>query len=195
MASSGSARTAGPAISIRPSGYTSGSQACTQSGSEGRYTLTGVGPYDWPILFTHFYDDLYNYVPVWSGGAVDRRSATPVRTRVGAPGVGDGTIGSDGGGILTGALHETNGDTYNGHHTLELYNNRTGDLVKEYSGYGSKFTVPGVADQVVRIRYYALYPRPATWYGGHDFHSADPVRIHAGQTTTLDLTLPPEPAS
>lgn len=45
---------------------------------DGRYTFTGLGPYDWPL-----YIDAYGWAPEWSGGAVSREESTPVRVRSG----------------------------------------------------------------------------------------------------------------
>ena len=38
---------------------------------QGRYQMTGLGPYEWPLLFNR-----HPYAPQWSGGTPDRHAAT-----------------------------------------------------------------------------------------------------------------------
>ena len=58
------------------SAATAGGVVAAVDGS-GRYTMDGLGPYPWVVLFNH-----PGRASQWSGGGTDRRKATPVRVRV-----------------------------------------------------------------------------------------------------------------
>jgi 5-hydroxyisourate hydrolase-like protein (transthyretin family) len=52
--------------------------AQVEVGSDGRYTIAGLGPYAWPLFFASF-----GLAAQWSGGTPNRFLATGVRVRVG----------------------------------------------------------------------------------------------------------------
>ena len=60
----------GAVIDVGPTG--------SVTGSDGRYTLDGLGPYQWVAFFSH-----PDYAGQWSGGGNNRLTATPIRVRSG----------------------------------------------------------------------------------------------------------------
>ncbi len=153
------------------------------SDEEGRYTITNLGPYAWPLLFTHFYGD---FTATWSGGASDRKVATPVQAGIGQPAVADASLSP-----LTPRIDirtvYADGQPYFGYLSGEIYNAKTGDLVNEFSYVR---TIEGLADQNVRIRYYADQPGGPSWHGGTDFATAKTVKLINGALVTVTITLP-----
>lgn len=162
---------------------------CTDS--DGTYTVPNLGPYDWPLKFSHFYDYYEPYASVWSGGAADRKTAKPVRAGIEQPGVADATLARTGP-ALSFRVTSQDGQPYNGSLAGEVYNATTGDLVKEFSFYGPR-VIEGLAGQSVKIRYVPDRPWSAGWYGGTDQNSAKSVRIREDKSTDITIVLP-EPA-
>jgi hypothetical protein len=164
-----------------------GTETCTDF--EGRYSLTRLGPYEWPVQFWHFYDYIYNYAPVWSGDARDRMDAELVRAGVDRPGKANAILRLEDGG-LTGTINQANGDAQFDSTAFRLYNDRTGDLVNENTFFGGRYTLQGFAEQQLRV-WFAAFPAPGSWYGGTSEAGAAPVRIREGRLTTLNLVAPP----
>ncbi|MEV6811188.1 carboxypeptidase regulatory-like domain-containing protein [Micromonospora sp. NPDC051296] len=69
---------------------------------QGVYTLTRLGPYEWPVVFSRG-----SYATVWSGGATSRFKATPVPVTSGATAVLDAALNA--GVQLTGTFRDTEG--------------------------------------------------------------------------------------
>ncbi len=67
-----------------PSGPEARGRNCTDSG--GRYTIDGLGPYDWRVQYPDFRG---RYAWQWSGDAPDRFAARPIRVQAG------GTVTAD----------------------------------------------------------------------------------------------------
>ena len=61
------------------SGGAGGTEAQVTIGPDGRYTISGLGPYSWPLLFATF-----GHAYQWSGGTPNRFLASGVRVRAGA---------------------------------------------------------------------------------------------------------------
>jgi hypothetical protein len=155
---------------------------CSGWGDEGRYTISRLGPYDWPVYFSPDYDD---YTPVWSGGASDRKSATLVQARVGAPGTADvalqpTTIS------LRPRVVDGAGQLYDGALYLTVVNARTGDYVGELE---HDRTVMGLGDQVVRLQYRVDDDFKDGWHGGMNFATATNVRAKSDKETKVTITL------
>lgn len=155
---------------------------CSDWGGEGQYTISGLGPYDWPVQFSHTYDD---YTPVWSGGASDRKSATPVQTRVGAPGTADVALQPATVSLRLRVIDGA-GQRYDGPLYLTVFNARTGDYVGELEHDG---TVMGLGDQVVRLQYQVDDDFKDGWHGGTNFATATNVRAKADKETKVTITL------
>lgn len=174
-------------LPIRQAAYVPGAgRSC--AGSDGVYTVGNLGPYDWPLEFTHFYSYIEPYASVWSGGAPDRKQATPVRAGIDQPGVASDVSLARTGPRLTVDAVSQDGQPYRGWLAGEIYNARTGDLVKEFSATGPA-QVDGLAEQPVKIRYVPSGPWVAGWYGGTDLDSAKSVRVRPDKLTRVTVVL------
>jgi hypothetical protein len=163
-----------------------GTETCTDF--DGSYALRRLGPYHWPVHFWHRLDVDNDYARVWSGNATDRRTAELVRAKVDRPGIANATLRLEAGG-LTGTISQANGDRQLDSTDFRLFNDRTGDLVKERTVFGGEYTLQGLAGQSVRI-WFAAFPAPGAWHGGTSEANATPVRIRDGRLTTLNLVAP-----
>jgi Carboxypeptidase regulatory-like domain len=168
-------------------GSTYGLGPACGSYEDGKYLLTNLGPYAWPVNFHHYYDYSYPYAGIWSGGAGDRRNATLVPAGVGTPTEYNGSL------VQTGPrlrfdVRYADGQVYNGYFAYFLYNARTGDLVKSDSLYNG-WQVPGLADQSLKIRYTIGYPNGLHWHGGTNFATAKAVALTQGGLTTVKIVL------
>lgn len=158
------------------------------AGSDGVYTVPTLGPYEWPLEFSHFYDYVEPYAAVWSGGAADRKTAKAIRAGVDQPGVADASL-TRSGARLGFTVTSQDGQPYNGWFAGEVYNATTGDLVKEFSFYSGPRVVEGLADQAVKVRYGPALSSPGGWYGGTDRDSAKSVRVRHDRTSQITIVL------
>ncbi|MDI5975933.1 carboxypeptidase regulatory-like domain-containing protein [Amycolatopsis magusensis] len=150
---------------------------CTYT--EGRYTISGLGPYDWRVQFP---DMAGKYAWQWSGAKADRFAATPVRVTAGATTTLDARL--EPAGKVTGRIHGATGPPY--FLSVNAYNAATGDaagpdgLVKSTAEY----ELSGFDTQQIRISFYATHHI--------DWHP-EPVSVVAGQTRAgLDLYATPD---
>jgi len=155
-------------------------QNCTRNG--GHYTISGLGPYSWPLEFARAHGD---YAWEWSGGAADRFSATGVRVSPGSATTADTSLVPAG--KVTGRTADQHGTPAFGY--ITVYNARTGDIVTRTSSLvdgTNRYTIDALATQDIKIQYYV---DANCWYGGGtDFASAAPLHVNAGQTITgIDL--------
>jgi hypothetical protein len=165
---------------VDPSAGFAFGQNCTRNG--GKYTISGLGPYSWPLEFAHASGD---YAWEWSGGAADRFSADGVRVSPGSATTADTSLVPAG--KVTGRTADQHGTPAFGY--IHVYNARTGDLVTWTSSLidgTNRYTIDGLATQDIKIQYYV---DANCWYGGGtDFASAAPLHVTAGQTITgIDL--------
>ncbi|PMR62279.1 hypothetical protein C1A38_04645 [Verrucosispora sp. ts21] len=72
---------------------------------QGHYTLTRLGPYAWPVVFSR-----YEYATVWSGNAPSRFTAAPVTVTANSTAALDATIGP--GVEVTGTVTNTEGTPF-----------------------------------------------------------------------------------
>ncbi|MEU5669491.1 hypothetical protein ABZ749_03790 [Micromonospora sp. NPDC047753] len=156
--------------------------------SDGTYTVPNLGPYDWPLEFSHYYDYIESYAAVWTGNASDRKTAATTRAGTDLPGVADISLGKTGP-RLSFAVTSADGQPYNGWFAGEVYNARTGDLVKEYSFNGQR-VIEGLTDQSVKVRYVPNPPWVGGWYGGSDLASARGVALRDGANKKITIVLP-----
>jgi hypothetical protein len=151
--------------------------SCTYT--DGRYTIDGVGPYDWPVQFA---DRSGKYAWQWSGDKPDRFAAEPVKVTAGAAKTLDAKLRP--GGTLTGKIVGATIPFY--YTSVNVVNARTGDWagsdgrVSESYGY----TVSGLNSQLVKITYSAgseslWYPRPVAVSAGRALDGPD-LRVPAG---------------
>lgn len=155
--------------------------------SDGTYTVPNLGPYDWPLEFSHYYDHTEPYAAVWTGNASDRKTAATTRAGTDQPGVADISLRKTGP-RLSLTVTSADGQPYNGWLAGEVYNARTGDLVKEYSFYGQR-VIEGLADQTVKLRYVPNSPWVSGWYGGSDLASARGVALRDGANKKIKVVL------
>jgi 5-hydroxyisourate hydrolase-like protein (transthyretin family) len=158
---------------------------CTEG--DGRYTLGGLGPYNWPIAFLH----RSGYVAwEWSGDAPHRRAATPVRVRAGSATPIDVTL--DRPVILRGRITNTQGGPA-AEVSAYVYSAATGDLAfrTEQTERDGRYALAAKGGQDVKIQFVASGTGATVWYGGTDFASATAVRLPGeGEVRDLDAVLP-----
>jgi hypothetical protein len=155
------------------------SPACTDA--QGGYTISGLGPYDWPVLFM---GDAW----IWSGNKSNRYAATPAHVTAGRTATMNAVIPA--GAVITGQVQNAAGTVVDA--DVSAYNAMTGDFAGPTSGayFGQPYQLRRLAAQPVRIEY-ALPSAGymSCWYNGTtDPRQARPVRVPAGATLSLDLT-------
>jgi hypothetical protein len=166
--------------------YGAGPTHGTDTDSSGHYTLTGLGPYSWPLLF----DD--GPVREWSGGVGNRFAAKSIRVRASATTTYNTRMKA--GAAIKGTVTVAPGSGA-GSWRLTAFNAVTGDVIGVADSYGTvggayRMVLPG--DQGVKISWYLSAPT-----GGHDGwydHAADQasaktVRVPRTGTKKLDLTI------
>lgn len=158
---------------------------CSDWEDEGRYTISGLGPYDWPVHFSHTYDD---YTPVWSGGASDRKAAALVPARTGTPGMADAALQPATISLRLRMVDETGQPYEGGSYSVTAFNARTGDYVgaNEHDG-----TVMALGGQAVRLKYQVGSDFKDGWHGGTNFATATDVRAKPDKETKVTITLQP----
>jgi len=133
---------------------------------QGRYTVTGLGPYHWPLQFTAI-----GRATQWSGGAADRLRARPVRVR------SDQTVTADqaltAGTVVSGAVLVDEVATYA---QVVAFNTVTGDLVG-VADAGSTYTLRLLPGQRVKLRCDCSYQLPEWHRDAASFDAATPVRV------------------
>ncbi len=155
---------------------------CTDA--TGRYTLRGLGPYTWPVIFT---DATGGYGWQWSGGAAHRKAATPVKVTVGGNAKADAKLVKAA--KVTGKITIVGGDP-DVQGTALAYSAVTGDIAGPYAPTGDYengvYVLGGLASQEVKIAFDASTAGYLdSWYRDADsFRKATPVRVRAGTTTS-----------
>ena len=170
-------------------GSTYGLGPACASGDDGRYVLTNLGPYVWPVQFFHFYASSFSYGNAWSGGASDRKTATGVQATPGTPTEANGAIAQFGPRIRFDPRYE-DGQRYDGYLGYTMYNARTGDVIASGASYSFMRDVAGLSDQNVKITFSTGYPNGVHWYGGSDFASAKAVKLVGGNLATVRVVVP-----
>jgi hypothetical protein len=148
------------------------------SNASGQYTISGLGPYDWPIEFTSA--PIYGVSWQWSGDVADRFGATPVHVTAGATAILDAHVTA--GGTLPGSVADRAGNAQFGY--VWVYNARTGDPATSSYNTDStplgSFTVKGLATQTVRIEYYVSGDSNCWYRDQRGFATATEVPVTAG---------------
>ncbi|QOC92427.1 hypothetical protein [Micromonospora craniellae] len=153
------------------------------SDDDGRYTLTGLGPYQWPLYFTG-----NGLASQWSGGTGDRRQASTVRVRAGRTVTLDQALTS--GTALSGTVTAPDISHYA---QVVAFHARTGDVVG-VADAGSDYTLRLLPGQRVVLRCDCVYA-PSRWYPNADgIGGAQSLRVRATPLTAdFDLTGPAAP--
>ncbi|MEU1889374.1 carboxypeptidase-like regulatory domain-containing protein [Micromonospora rifamycinica] len=155
---------------------------CTNA--QGRYTITDLGPYRWPVEFTPLANTGYAWQ--WSGDVADRFSATLTPVTAGGTATMDATLAA--GGVLAGRVTEGTGPVDAGY--VWTYHARTGDIASASYAYVARdgtFSLPGHRTQDVYVEY--ADTERSCWYGAPG-RNPIPVAVRAGATTTVtaDMT-------
>lgn len=150
--------------------------------AHGRWTLDELGPYAWPLLFSH-------RSAIWSGGVGNRFDAEPVPVTSGSTTTYDTVLTTSS--RLTGAVTGVAGaGTY---WRIEAVNAATGDEVGVADGrLGEPYTIPLAGAQQVKLRWhqYGESSFSSGWYDGvGDQDSATKVWVPRSGTKTLDVAI------
>jgi len=161
---------------------TSPHAGCT--GADGRYTLTGLGPYDWPVEFT-----ARDHAWQWSGGTANRLVAVPVKVRAGHSATANAAMGR--GTIVTGNVLDAHRRPIADPSVL-MFNTVTGDNAGFRSFSGSRYQLPVFGPQTVFVKVDLPSPAPPFWYNrARSENKATPVLIAPGDgKQVLDLREP-----
>ncbi|MBO4205125.1 carboxypeptidase regulatory-like domain-containing protein [Micromonospora echinofusca] len=151
---------AGLGVGILPN--TPGVHNQAETGVDGRYRLTGVGPYAWPVTIEgsgHSH---------WSGGTGDRYAASTVTVTAGATVTYDTTF--RGAVTITGTIRNQSGVAA-GNGRILAHNVTTGDVIGWGTVGDGRYSVPAIAGQSVYLTWSAefggvmrsgQYPEPAS---------------------------------
>jgi hypothetical protein len=157
------------------------------SDTQGQYTITGLGPYSWPVLYVAPFRGEYAWQ--WSGDGSDRFAAQYLVVRAGQATTADRSMvlaGTISGRALTpaGAPAFAN--------SVIARNARTGDLAgppTTTTNFSTgAYRLRALAAQNVRIEYF-ITVGPTCWYNLQpDFAHATPVAVASGaETPNIDL--------
>lgn len=156
------------------------------SDSTGRFTINGLGPYDWPVLHIAVFRTQYAWL--WSGGASDRFAARYVPVQAGQS--TEANIEMVEGGRISGRGLTSAGQPATSH-SIVAHNARTGDLATLWTNGSAwndgRYELRGLATQDVTIEYF-ISGRTCWYDRALSRHEATPVHVEAGATTTgIDL--------
>ncbi|WP_436497601.1 carboxypeptidase regulatory-like domain-containing protein [Actinokineospora sp. HUAS TT18] len=161
-----------PAAAWRTQWFT---PACTYT--EGRYTISGLGPYDWRVQFPDYSG---KYAWTWSGGAADRLEAAEIAVRVGETATVDAALPAAGRvtGKLIGATRPAP------YITVLAVDPRTGDYASPngFARADGTYEVSGIGTRKVKLLYIASMSGTPAY--------SDTIKVNAGQTVTVDLPVP-----
>ncbi|WP_327040391.1 carboxypeptidase regulatory-like domain-containing protein [Micromonospora ureilytica] len=133
---------------------------------DGRYTITGLGPYHWPVQFV-----AAGLATVWSGGVGGRQQARPVRVRAHRTATLNQALPA--GTPLTGAVRVDELLTYG---QVIAFDATTGDLAG-VADVGSGYALRLLPGQRVKLRCDCAYTPPVWHRDAAGFDTATPVRI------------------
>ncbi|MBQ1028203.1 hypothetical protein [Micromonospora sp. C95] len=147
---------------------------------DGRYTLTGLGPYRWPLYYTG-----PGLASQWSGRVANRRKADTVRVRSGTTVTSDQTLVA--GTVVSGTITVDEMPNYS---QVIAFHARTGDVTGVVD-VGADYTLRLLPGQRVLLRCDCAHV-PSRWFpNAAQVSEAQPVRIrHTPVTADFDLTGP-----
>lgn len=163
-------------------------QTCTDT--NGRYTITNVGPYDWAVHFSKYDDGTYAWQ--WSGGAPTEGTARRFQIHSGQTTVVDQRLIK--GATVTGQVSQPDGFPANAR--VQAFNAHTGEAVGietyAYPGSNGVYEVRGLlGPQLVKVR---VQPDsgPPVWYpNAATFADARPVFVRPSSTVTgINVVVP-----
>jgi len=150
--------------------------------ADGRYTMSVLGPYKWPILFT---DLGGRYAWQWTGGTPNRFLAAPVTVRSGGTTTANAKLQNK---IkISGTVRDTAGAPIPFGRII-AYNAVTGDVVGVDDFTDGRYALVLLAPQVVKIRHEIVGANG--WYDrAADFAHAKAVTVPAAGTKTVNITV------
>jgi hypothetical protein len=157
---------------------------CTKQ--DGKYTISGLGPYHWPVNFIDNYPGTHAWQ--WSGDQPSQLTAKLVKVNAGRTSTENARLAP--GNTLSGKV-TTNGQTG----LLNVYNAITGDPAAHYTvdEEGNYQFTNLAGNQPVKVVFSASTP-PYTEYWYRDartFDSARPIAVRPGAPVTgIDFTIP-----
>jgi hypothetical protein len=144
---------------------------------DGRYTITGLGPYHWPVQFA-----ANGFATVWSGGVGTREQARTVRVRAQQTATLDQALPA--GTPLTGAVRVDELLTYA---QVLAFDAATGDLAG-VADAGDTYSLRLLPGQRVKLRCDCSYAQPVWHRDAAGFDAATSVRIRrAPSVVDFDL--------
>jgi hypothetical protein len=154
------------------------------TGVDGRYALSGLGPYSWPLVFTH-----HDHARVWSGGTGNRYQAETIAVPAGDSARYD--IALTRGTLLTGTVTAPAGTES---WRLTAVNAATGDAigVADFTTPDHTYEMPLAGAQQVKIHWSVSgsdFWRDGWWPGAADQDSATKVWVPATGSKKRDLTI------
>lgn len=150
---------------------------------DGRYTVTGLGPYRWPLYFTG-----HGLASQWSGATADRLRARPVRVRAGATATADAALTT--GTMLSGTITIAEMPFYS---QVVAFHAETGDVVG-VADAAEDYRLRLLPGQRVVLRCDCAYT-PSRWYpNAAGIDGARRLRVGTAPVTAhFDLTGPAAP--
>ncbi|WFE99130.1 carboxypeptidase regulatory-like domain-containing protein [Micromonospora sp. WMMD964] len=133
---------------------------------DGRYTITGLGPYHWPVQFA-----ANGFATVWSGGVGARAQARTVRVRAQQTATLDQALPA--GTPLGGAVRVDELLTYA---QVLAFDAATGDLAG-VADVGDTYALRLLPGQRVKLRCDCSYAQPVWHRDAAGFDAATPVRV------------------
>jgi len=181
------ARVAGVCVSTTAvSAYSNRTGDCpgTSTDAKGKYKITNLGPYRWPVHFASGANCAWQ----WLGGSPTRQGSKLVKVRSGRTATADAKLSR--GTMLTGKITTTDGKPAG--YSVVLVDAATGeDVAPSGGGEPTGSYEIHLAPQTVKVVYSSnRYPSTPYWYrDAADFTHATPVRV-GRQPVTLDLVAP-----
>ncbi|MEV6695009.1 hypothetical protein AB0M35_26395 [Micromonospora sp. NPDC051196] len=150
---------------------------------DGRYTMTGLGPYRWPLYFTG-----YGLASQWSGATADRLRARLVRVRAGATATANEALTA--GTVASGTITTAEMPFYS---QVVAFHARTGDVVG-VADAAENYQLRLLPGQPVVLRCDCAYT-PSRWYpNAAGIDGAQRLRVRTAPVTAhFDLTGPTAP--
>lgn len=146
----------------------------------GRYTLTGLGPYEWPLHVTG-----PGYAPQWSGGVPSRLLATPVRVIAGRTATGDAALTK---GTAVRGTVTINGQPMTGGAWVVAYDALLGDIAGTAWMPDDTFEMPVLGPTAIRIRVTGSGTFDRWYRDAATFETAGVVLVPSGGSKTLTVT-------
>lgn len=148
---------------------------------DGRYTLSVLGPYNWPILFA----GVDQYAWQWTGGTPNRYLATPVRVTAGGSVTANAALTNK---IKISGRVRVSGGGSAPEGRIIAYNAVTGDIVGVDDFVDGRYELAVLGPQVVKLRHDIV--EASGWYDRKaDFAHATPVVVPANGTKTVNITV------